>query len=373
MSNNKFHKILSDTITLPLLPASQKITDTSYYAVLEKFEKIEESKISKIIPITSDIDCIYKPEWITGYEFIKEGENENETKDELKYYNKLVITSISDNSTGKLRKDVMEFVVRNNVNSLTPINHIYAKVSQIPKEDINVNLEFIPTEKQKKNGLSENGGIISGDEQKIHINYWAKLNDIYQSNITLKLNNNLLDKDKIKSLRINKINSSDNKVIVDLVYLIDENIDIDHKPLEFEAIFKTQYNEVKCSKLIEQRLNTYTITLNIDKQNSVVFNGDNRILEYKCTYTNGINKEPIEVKDNLYLDFSYVKDKNELKYNVIKTIYDTKSKTFKTTINVYENYTREERQLNVKAVYNGSKKIKTDPPITLIQDKSDIK
>ena len=134
MSNNKFHKILSDTITLPLLPASQKITDTSYYAVLEKFEKIEDSKIedskiSGIIPITSDIECIYKPDWITGYKFIKEGENENETNEKLKYYNKLVITSISDNSTGKLRKDVMEFVVRNNVNSLTPINHIYAKVS----------------------------------------------------------------------------------------------------------------------------------------------------------------------------------------------------------------------------------------------------
>lgn len=365
MSNNKFHKILSDTITLPLLPASQKITDTSYYAVLEKFEKIEESKISKIIPITSDIDCIYKPDWITGYEFIKEGENENETKDELKYYNKLVITSTSDNLTGKLRKDVMEFAVRNNVQSLTPINHIYAKVSQIPKEDIKVNLVFIPTKKQKENGLSENGGIISGDEQKIHINYWAKLNDIYQSNITLKLNNNLLDKDKIKSLRINKINSSDNKVIVDLVYLIDENIDIDNKSLKFEAIFKTQYNEVKCLKSIEQRLNTYTITLNIDKQNPVVFNGDNRILEYKCTYKNGINKESIEVKDNLYLDFSYVKDQNELKYNVIKTIYDTKSKAFKTAINVYENYTNEERKLNVKAVYNGSKKIESTPiPIT---------
>ena len=367
MSNNKFHKILSDTITLPLLPASQKITDTSYYAVLEKFEKIGGSKISGIIPITSDIDCIYKPDWITGYEFIKEGENENETKDELKYYNKLVITSISDNSTGKLRKDVMEFVVRNNVNSVTPINHIYAKVSQIPKEDINVNLEFIPTKEQEEY-LNKDGGIISGDEQEIHIKYWAVLNKRNQSNVTLNLNGNLLDKNKIKSL---KINSSDNTV--ELVYLIDENIDIDHKPLEFEAIFKTQYNKVKCSKLIEQRLNTYTITLNIDKQNSVVFNGDNRILEYKCTYTNGINKEPIEVKDNLYLDFSYVKDENELKYNVIKTIYDTKSKTFKTTINVYENYTSEKRQLNIKAVYNGSKKIKTDPPITLIQDKSDIK
>ena len=132
MSNNKFHKILSDTITLPLLPASQKITDTSYYAVLEKFEKIEDSKIegSKIsVPITSDIECIYKPDWITGYKFIKEGENENETNEKLKYYNKLVITSISDNETQKLRKDVMEFTVRNNVNSLIPINHIYAKVS----------------------------------------------------------------------------------------------------------------------------------------------------------------------------------------------------------------------------------------------------
>lgn len=358
MSNNKFHKILSDTITLPLLPASNfKETNTSYYAVLEK----------NYIPITSEIECIYKPDWITGYKFIKEGENENETNEKLKYYNKLVITSISDNETQKLRKDVMEFTVRNNVNSLIPINHIYAKVSQIPKEDINVNLEFIPT-KEQEGYLNKDDGIISGDEQEIHIKYWATLNGRKQSNVTLNLNGNLLDKNKIKSL---KINSSDNTV--ELVYLIDENIDIDHKQLEFEAIFKTQYNEVKCSKLIEQRLNTYTITLDIDKPNSVVFNGDNRILEYKCTYTNGINKEPIEVKDNLYLDFSYVKDENELKYNVIKTIYDTKSKTFKTTINVYENYTSEERQLNVKAVYNGSKKIESKPSIILIQDKSDIK
>ena len=120
MSNNKFHKILSDTITLPLLPASNfKETNTVYYAVLEK----------NYIPITSEIECIYKPDWITGYKFIKEGENENETNEKLKYYNKLVITSISDNETQKLRKDVMEFTVRNNVNSLIPINHIYAKVS----------------------------------------------------------------------------------------------------------------------------------------------------------------------------------------------------------------------------------------------------
>lgn len=357
MSNNKFHKILSDTITLPLLPASQKITDTSYYAVLEK----------NYIPITSEIECIYKPDWITGYKSIKEGENENETNEKLKYYNKLVITSISDNSTGKLRKDVMEFVVRNNVNSLTPINHIYAKVSQIPKEDINVNLEFIPTKKQKENGLSENGGIISGDEQEIHIKYWATLNGRKQSNVTLKLNNNLLDNNKIKSL---KINSSDNTV--ELVYLIDENIDVE-KRLIFDAIFKTQYNKANKQKTITQKVNTYKITLEIDNPNHIVFNGDNRILTYKCTYTDGINTKPKDVKDYVYLDFSYIKDHNELKYSVIKTIYDTKSKTFKTTINVYENYTSEERQLNVKAIYNGSKKIKTDPPITLIQDKSDIK
>ena len=362
MSNNEFHKFLSDTITLPLLPADNfNETNTGYYAVLER----------NYIPITSDIICIYKPDWITGYKFIKEGENENETKEDLKYYNKLVITSISDNSIGKLRKDVMEFAVHN-INSSLPINHIYAKVSQIPKEDINVNLEFIPTEKQRKNGLSENGGIISGDEQEIHIKYWATLNGIYQSNITLKLNNNLLDKDKIKSLRINRINSSDNKVIVDLVYLIDKNIDVE-KELTFDAIFKTQYNKANKQKTITQKVNTYKITLEIDNPNHIVFNGDNRILTYKCTYTDGINNTPKEVKDNLYLDFSYVKDENELKYNVIKTIYDTKSKTFKTTINVYENYTREERWLNVKAVYNSSKKIESKPSITLIQDKSDIK
>lgn len=362
MSNNKFHKILSDTITLPLLPASNfKETNTVYYAVLEK----------NYIPITSEIECIYKPDWITGYKFIKEGENENETNEKLKYYNKLVITSISDNETKKLRKDVMEFTVRNNVNSLTPINHIYAKVSQIPKEDINVNLEFIPT-KEQEGYLNKDGGIISGDEQEIHIKYWATLNGIYQSNITLKLNNNLLDKDKIKSLRINKINSSDNKVIVDLVYLIDKNIDVE-KELTFDAIFKTQYNKANKQKTIIQKVNTYKITLEIDNPNHIVFNGDNRILTYKCTYTDGINNTPKEVKDNLYLDFSYVKDENELKYNVIKTIYDTKSKTFKTTINIYENYTSEERRLNVKAVYNGSKKIESNPSIKLIQDKSDIK
>jgi len=106
MSNNKFHKILSDTITLPLLPADKfNETNTGYYAVLEK----------NYIPITSDIECIYKPDWITGYKFIKECEKDNETNGNLKYYNKLIITSISDNTTDKLRKDVMEFAVRNNV------------------------------------------------------------------------------------------------------------------------------------------------------------------------------------------------------------------------------------------------------------------
>lgn len=357
MSNNKFHKILSDTITLPLLPASNfKETNTVYYAVLEK----------NYIPITSEIECIYKPDWITGYKFIKEGENENETNEKLKYYNKLVITSISDNETQKLRKDVMEFTVRNNVNSLIPINHIYAKVSQIPKEDINVNLEFIPT-KEQEGYLNKDGGIISGDEQEIHIKYWATLNGIKQSNVTLTLNTKLLDKDKIKSL---KVNSSDNTV--ELVYLIDENIGTD-KQLIFDAIFKTQYNSVNQSKTIIQKVNTYTITLDIDKPNPVVFTGGNRILTYKCTYTDGINDTLKEVKDkdNLYLDFSYEENQNELKYSVIKTIYDTKSKTFKTTINVYENYTSEERQLNVKAIYNGSKEIESKP-IHIIQANAKI-
>ena len=355
MSNNKFQKILSDTITLPLLPASNfKETNTGYYAVLEK----------NYIPITSEIECIYKPDWITGYEFIKEGENENETKDELKYYNKLVITSISDNSTGKLRKDVIEFVVRNNVNSLTPINHIYAKVSQIPKEDINVNLEFIPT-KQQEGYLNKDGGIISGDEQEIHIKYWATLNGRKQSNVTLTLNTKLLDKDKIKSL---KVNSSDNTV--ELVYLIDENIGTD-KQLIFDAIFKTQYNSVNQSKTIIQKVNTYTITLDIDKPNPVCFNGDNRILIYKCTYTDGINTTSKEIKDNLQLEFSYINTYNQINYSVIKTIYIRKE--FKTTINVDENYTSEQRYLNVNVVYdNGSNKLKSAVK-QIIQDKSDIK
>lgn len=355
MNNNKFHKILSDTITLPLLPASNfKETNTSYYAVLEK----------NYIPITSEIECIYKPDWITGYKFIKEGENENETNEKLKYYNKLVITSISDNETKKLRKDVMEFTVHNNVQSLTPINHIYAKVSQIPKEDIDVNLEFIPT-KEQEGYLNKDGGIISGDKQEIHIKYWAVLNGRNQSNVTLTLNAKLLDKDKIKSL---KVNSSDNTV--ELVYLIDENIGTD-KQLIFDAIFKTQYNSVNQSKTIIQKVNTYTITLDIDKPNPVCFNGDNRILIYKCTYTDGINTASKEIKDNLQLEFSYINTQNQINYSVIKTIYVRKE--FKTTINVDENYTSEQRYLNVNVVYdNGSNKLKSAVK-QIIQDKSNIK
>lgn len=355
MSNNKFHKILSDTIIIPLLPASNfKETNTGYYAVLEK----------NYIPITSDIECIYKPDWITGYKFIKEGENENETNEKLKYYNKLVITSISDNGTKKLRKDVMEFTVRNNVQSLTPINHIYAKVSQIPKEDIDVNLEFIPT-KEQEGYLNKDGGIISGDKQEIHIKYWAVLNGRNQSNVTLTLNAKLLDKDKIKSL---KVNSSDNTV--ELVYLIDENIGTD-KQLIFDAIFKTQYNSVNQSKTIIQKVNTYTITLDIDKPNPVCFNGDNRILIYKCTYTDGINTASKEIKDNLQLEFSYINTQNQINYSVIKTIYVRKE--FKTTINVDENYTSEQRYLNVNVVYdNGSNKLKSAVK-QIIQDKSNIK
>lgn len=355
MSNNKFHKILSDTITLPLLPADKfNETNTGYYAVLER----------NYIPITSDIECIYKPDWITGYKFIKEGEKDNETNGDLKYYNKLIITSISDNKTEKLRKDVMEFAVRNNVQSLTPINHIYAKVSQVPKENIEVHLEFIPTETQKDH-LNKDGGVISGDEQEIHIKYWAVLNKRNQSNVTLNLNGNLLDKDKIKSL---KINSSDNTV--ELVYLIDENIG-SQKTLEFEAIFKTQYNEVNQQKTIIQNVNTYTITLEIDKPNPVVFNGDNRILAYKCTYTDGINTTPKEIKDNLQLEFSYNNTQNQINYSVIKTIYADGA--FKTTINVDENYTSEQRYLNVNVVYdNGSNKLKSAEK-QIIQNKADIK
>lgn len=355
MSNNKFHKILSDTITLPLLPADKfNETNTGYYAVLEK----------NYIPITSDIECIYKPDWITGYKFIKEGEKDNETNGNLKYYNKLIITSISDNPTEKLRKDVMEFAVRNNVQSLTPINHIYAKVSQVPKENIEVHLEFIPTEVQNGH-LNKDGGVISGDEQEIHIKYWAVLNKRKQSNVTLNLNGNLLDKNKIKSL---KINSSDNTV--ELVYLIDENI-IGQKLLVFDAIFKTQYNEVNQQKSIIQNVNTYTIMLDIDKPNPVIFNGDNRILTYKCTYTDGINVKPKEVKDNLQLEFSYSNTQNQINYSVIKTIYVDGE--FKTTINVDENYTSEQRYLNVNVVYdNGSNKLKSTVK-QIIQDKSNIK
>lgn len=355
MSNNKFHKILSDTITLPLLPADKfNETNTGYYAVLEK----------NYIPITSDIECIYKPDWITGYKFIKEGEKDNETNGNLKYYNKLIITSISDNTTEKLRKDVMEFAVRNNVQSLTPINHIYAKVSQVPKENIKVHLEFFPTKVQEKH-LNKDGGVISGDEQEIHIKYWAVLNKRKQSNVTLNLNGNLLDKDKIKSL---KINSSDNTV--ELVYLIDENIG-SQKTLEFEAIFKTQYNEVNQQKSIIQNVNTYTITLDIDKPNPVVFKGDNRILTYKCTYTDGINATAKEVKDNLQLEFSYDNTQNQMNYSVIKTIYVDGE--FKTTINVDENYTSEQRYLKVNVVYdNGSNKLKSAVK-QIIQDKADIK
>lgn len=312
------------------------------------------------IPITSEIECIYKPDWITGYKFIKEGENENETNEKLKYYNKLVITSISDNETQKLRKDVMEFTVRN----LTPINHIYAKVSQIPKEDIDVNLEFIPT-KEQEGYLNKDGGIISGDKQEIHIKYWAVLNGRNQSNVTLTLNAKLLDKDKIKSL---KVNSSDNTV--ELVYLIDKNIGTD-KQLIFDAIFKTQYNSVNQSKTIIQKVNTYTITLDIDKPNPVCFNGDNRILIYKCTYTDGINTASKEIKDNLQLEFSYINTQNQINYSVIKTIYIRKE--FKTTINVDENYTSEQRYLNVNVVYdNGSNKLKSAVK-QIIQDKSNIK
>lgn len=355
MSNNKFHKILSDTIILPLLPASNfKENNTGYYAVLEK----------NYILITSDIECIYKPDWITGYKFIKEGEKDSETNEALKYYNKLIITSISDNTTEKLRKDVMEFAVHNNVSSLMPINHIYAKVSQVPKENIEVHLEFIPTEVQNEH-LNKDGGVISGDEQEIHIKYWAVLNKRNQSNVTLNLNGNLLDKNKIKSL---KINSSDNTV--ELVYLIDENIS-SQKTLEFEAIFKTQYNEVNQQKSIIQNVNTYTITLDIDKPNPVIFNGDNRILTYKCIYTDGINVTPKEVKDNLQLEFSYSNTQNQINYSVIKTIYVDGE--FKTTINVDENYTSEQRYLNVNVVYdNGSNKLKSTVK-QIIQDKSSIK
>jgi len=180
MNDYKFNKLLSDTITLPILPANKfTSTDTEYYAVLEK----------NYIPITSTIECIYKPDWITGYKFTTEN----------KYYNKLTITSINDNTEKKLRKGIMEFAVSNNIPEdssnifISGINHIYAKVSQAPYEDVDVRLEFIPTEDQKTDGLTNTeiwidkddkktehiiGGKISGDEQELHIKYYGILNGV---------------------------------------------------------------------------------------------------------------------------------------------------------------------------------------------------
>ena len=353
MNDYKFNKLLSDTITLPILPANKFTnTDTEYYAVLEK----------NYIPITSTITCIYKPDWITEYKFTIED----------KYYNRLSITSINDNTEKKLRKGIMEFTVSNDLNSVSPVNHIYAKVSQAPYEKVDVHLEFIPTDQQKIDGLNKQekdekdkdiiivGGSITGDEQEIHLKYYGILNERNQSNAILTIDGKSLDQSKIKSLRIN---TSDNSV--ELIYLIDENTD-PTKNITFTVTFKTQYNTATVSRSITQLQNKYNISLTINNKDNVVYTGDKRILFYSCN----INGKK-EIQSDVNLEFTYITNENELKYVIQNTTYTNKQ--FNTIINIEKNYTTENRKVKVKVVYNinDNKKIESNE-IIITQDYANI-
>lgn len=359
MNDYKFNKLLSDTITLPILPAKEfTSTDTEYYAVLEK----------NYIPITSTITCIYKPDWITGYKFTTED----------MYYNRLSITSINDNSEKKLRKGIMEFAVSNNISDtsrfISGINHIYAKVSQAPKEDVGVRLEFIPTEQQKTDGLTDTeiwddkkehiiGGKISGDEQELHIKYCGILNGINQSNVTLLINDKQLDTNNIKSLRTTIQNE------IDLVYLIDENINTFKKTLKFSVIFKTTYNSKQNDYYITQGYNNYVLKLGIDSidnitADNVLYQGE----EKKLIYTFSLNNT-YKQSDDLTVHFEFINNTYELNYQTGITSYIDNQYNLNLTIN--PNYTLQERKVKVYVIYKN--KIKSNEIIITQKYDTDMK
>lgn len=350
MNDYKFNKLLSDTITLPILPANKFTnTDTEYYAVLGK----------NYIPITSTIECIYKPDWITGYKFTTED----------RYYNRLSITSINDNTEKKLRKGIMEFVCTNNIsndsNFISGINHIYAKVSQAPYEEVDVHLEFIPTEQQETDGLTDKeiwddkdgnktehiiGGKISGDEQELHIKYCGILNGIKYSNVTLLINDKQLNTNNIKSLKTTVQNE------IDLVYLIDENINTFKKTLKFSVIFKTTYNSKQNDYYITQGYNNYVLKLGIDSINNttadnVLYQGE----EKKLIYTFSLNTE-FKQSDDLEVHFEFINNTYELNYQTGIISYINNQYNLNLTIN--PNYTLQERKVKVYVIYKN--KIKSN-------------
>ena len=363
MNDYKFNKLLSDTITLPILPANKFTnTDTEYYTVLEK----------NYIPIESSIICIYKPDWITGYKFTTED----------RYYNRLSITSINDNTEKKLRKGIMEFAVSNNIPAdssfISGINHIYAKVSQAPHEEIDVRLEFIPTEQQKTDGLTnkENwidkndkvtehiiGGKISGDEQELHIKYYGILNDINQSNVTLLINDKQLDTSNIKSLRTTVQNE------IDLIYLIDENINTVTKNLKFSVIFKTTYNSMQRDYYITQGFNNYVIKLGIDSINNtnaddILYQGETK----KLIYTFSLNNE-YKQSDDLDVHFEFINNTYELNYQTGITSYIDNQYNLNLIIN--PNYTLQERKVKVYVIYKN--KIKSNEIVITQKYDTDMK
>lgn len=353
MNDYKFNKLLSDTITLPILPANKFTnTDTEYYAVLEK----------NYIPIESSITCIYKPDWITGYKFTTED----------KYYNRLTITSIKDNTEKKLHKGIMEFICTNNIvddpskpRFISGINHIYAKVSQAPYEEFDVRLEFIPTASQKELTNKETwddkkehiiGGKISGDEQELHIKYYGILNDINQSNVILLINDKQLDTNNIKSLKTTVQNE------IDLIYLIDENINTVDKKLKFTVIFKTTYNSKQKDYYITQGYNNYILKLGIDSINNIT--ADNILYqgeEKKLIYTFSLNDE-YKQSDDLEVYFEFINNTYELNYQTGITSYIDNQYNLNLTIN--PNYTLQKRKVKVYVIYKN--KIKSNE-IILIQ------
>lgn len=326
-----YKKIIDFPIILP--PDASSNINSDYYILLEK----------NYIPIESTEHYIMTPEESSNWLRIN-----LQTHDQ--YYNKLIVTSVSEN-TQPLKREVMCEFIANNINTnstkqISQCNSVYCHFVQAPKEIIDAVITFIPLNDTQTID-SNNNLTINGDEQDIKIIYYGLNGDtkIVSSNqVSLKIqeNGNYVD--------LNPSNIISKKITgngIEIIYHINENNTI-NKNFVFKCTYNTEYNSITNTKTVTQIPNHYEIVLKINNSTNNLTINDYRQtqvnIEYYC------KKNDVYITQGVQLLFSNIANTPVILHNESNTII-TDGKLSKTST-IFLNPTNQNRMVQVQVTYN---------------------
>ena len=326
-----YKKLYKQTIDFPIiLPADgiENNISSDYYILLEK----------NFLPINSTETIKYIPQDSTSWITLKLIPHDA-------YYNRLYVQSLSVNNTNTKREVTAKFIANiTDNNQITKCNTLYANFIQAPKENISAHIEFIPLTNEQE--LDNNNLIINGDTQDIKIIYYGLNNDvkITSSNVvSLKINGNNLNKDKIISIK-----TTGNGI--ELIYHIDEYIGNTVNNISVSCTYNTEYNTSNITKIIHQNPTIYKIELNIYDNDDNIISNNLQYISQNIKFKYFCKKNDIYITSGVQLIFENITNIPVIKHNETSLIIQNNE--YVQSSYIYENISNQNRQLKVYAKYN---------------------